>query len=187
MKRSVYTLLVAGLAMMPAALHAQSAKTVSVGASGGLSLPMGDLSDGYESGFTVAGHIFLKPASLTKVSFRGDVSYDKWEASSVVGNVLNVSQSTLGFTGNALFALGGGSGGMQPYLLGGGGMYRSSSSASVAGLSGSRSSTNAGLQGGAGIEFKLAGFSTFAEAKFVNIFADGGSVNYVPITFGVKF
>ncbi|MCC6244942.1 MAG: outer membrane beta-barrel protein [Gemmatimonadaceae bacterium] len=187
MKRSVATLLVAGLAMMPAVMRAQSAKAVSVGVSGGLSLPMGDLSDGYESGFTVAGHIFLKPASLSKVSFRGDVSYDKWEASSIAGSVLNVSQSTLGITGNVLFALSSGSGGMQPYLLGGGGMYRTSTSASVSGLSGSRSSTKPGLQGGAGIEFKLAGFSTFAEAKFVNIFADGASRNYVPITFGVKF
>ena len=49
------------------------------------------------------------------------------------------------------------------------------------------SSTDVAVQGGAGVNFQLAGFTTFVEAKFVNIFGDGSSTRYIPITFGFRF
>jgi hypothetical protein len=187
MKRSLQIVGLAGLLALPVAAQAQTTKSVSFGASGGLSLPMGDLGDGAEAGFTVAGHVFLKPASMKKLSLRADVSYDSWGAKGAIGQVADGSLSSLGFVGNVIFPVGDEGAAMRPYLLAGGGMYRTKASYSVLGFSGSASSTDAGIQAGGGFEFKLSGFSTFLEAKFVNVFGDGSSSTYIPISFGVRF
>jgi len=187
MKRSVQMVGLLSLLALPLSMQAQDAKTVSFGASGGLSLPMGDLSDGAEAGYSVAGHIFLKPNASKALGFRGDVAYDSWGAKGLAGQLADGSLSSLAFAANVMFALGGEGAAMKPYLIGGGGMYRSKASFSVLGFSGSATSTDPGIQAGAGFDFKLSGFSTFLEAKFVNIFSDGNSTTYVPITFGVRF
>ncbi len=67
-------------------------------------------------------------------------------------------------------------------------MYRSSSEASVGGVSGdSDSSNDLGIAVGGGVEFRLAGFSTFAEARVVNVFGDNDSSRWIPVTFGIRF
>jgi hypothetical protein len=76
---------------------------------------------------------------------------------------------------------------VAPYILGGVGMFNGKASAGSSTYSVSASSTDLGIQAGGGIEFKLSGFSTFAEAKFVNVFGDGSSSSWIPITFGVRF
>ncbi len=188
MKRSVRMVGLLSLLALPLSLHAQGeSKSVSFGASGGLSLPMGDLADGAEAGYSVAGHVFLKPNSASKLGFRGDVAYDSWGAKGLAGSVADGSLSSLAFAANAMFSLGDDAAAMKPYLIGGGGMYRTKASFSVLGFEGSATDTNAGIQAGAGFEFKLSGFSTFLEAKFVNVFSEGNSSTYIPITFGVKF
>lgn len=185
MKRTLRAFgLVAALAA-PAALTAQAAeKTVGVGVSGGLSLPMGDLSDGAESGFNVTGHLYLKPAALKAFRLRGDVSYDKWSAKASS----DASFSSLGFVANAVFDLGTSSTStVKPYVLGGVGMFNTKFNYDNSAFDVDVSSTDVGIQAGAGLNFQLSGFSTFAEAKFVNVFGDGDSVSWIPITFGIRF
>ncbi|MBL0938991.1 MAG: outer membrane beta-barrel protein [Gemmatimonadaceae bacterium] len=185
MKRTLRALgLVAALAA-PAALTAQAAeKTVGIGVSGGLSLPMGDLGEGAESGFNVTGHLYLKPAALKAFRLRGDVSYDKWNAKGVDG----ASVSALGFVANAVFDLGTSStSSVKPYVLGGVGMFNSKYKFESSVVEVNESSTDVGIQAGAGINFQLSGFSTFAEARFVNVFGDNSSSNWIPITFGIRF
>ena len=183
MKRSMKVLGIVSLLAAPFALQAQTAKTLSLGVSGGLSLPMGDLGDVADAGYNVTGHIYLKPS--TKLALRGDVGYDSWKAKS--SSVVDANLTSLSFTGNGIFNVGESSAAMRPYLLLGGGMYRTKSSVSIAGVSSSSTSTDPGIQGGLGISFNLSGFSTFLEAKYVNIFGDGSSSNFVPVTFGVRF
>ncbi|WP_373070538.1 outer membrane beta-barrel protein [Gemmatimonas sp.] len=166
---------VAALAMTPAMVSAQSS-AVGFGVSGGLSVPTGDLSDAVDAGYTIAGHIFLKPASMTSLRFRGDVSLDSY---SYKGNT-NGDFRSLGFVGNALYDLSA-SGGVKPYVLGGLGGFNGKSSSS------SDSDTNVGIQVGGGLNFQLSGFSTFLEAKYVNVFSDDNSTGYIPITFGIRF
>ncbi len=187
MKRSLQIVGLVSFLALPLAVHAQDDKSVSFGASGGLSLPLGDFADLANSGYTVAGHIFLKPSGMAKLGFRGDVAYDSWGAKGIAGSLADGNRSALTFAANAMFSLGDDAAAMKPYLIGGGGMYRSKASFSVLGFEGSAESTDPGIQVGAGFEFKLSGFSTFVEGKFVNVFGDGGSSNWVPITFGVKF
>ena len=71
---------------------------------------------------------------------------------------------------------------VTPYLLGGLGAFNTKSS-DVA----NSSSTNFGVQAGAGLNFQLSGFSTFVEAKYVNVFTADNATGYVPITFGFRF
>lgn len=166
---------VAALMMTPAMVSAQSS-AVGFGVSGGLSVPTGDLGDGVDAGYSIAGHVFLKPASTKNLRFRGDVSFDRF---AFKGNGDGNSR-VLGFVGNALLDLSS-SGGIKPYILGGLGGYNGKSSSS------SDSDTNVGIQVGGGLNFQLSGFSTFLEAKYVNVFSDPNSTGYIPITFGIRF
>jgi opacity protein-like surface antigen len=170
----------------PTLVSAQAAadKPLSFGVSGGLSLPMGDLGNAANAGFTVAGHVFFKPATVNVVRFRGDVAYDKWGVKDAGGNA---DLRSLSFVANALYDVPTQSN-VRPYLIGGLGLYNSKAIIDLGQTSASTSSnTDLGLQVGGGLTFKLSGFDTFAEAKFVNVFSSGSSTTWLPITFGVRF
>lgn len=166
---------------------AQSARTIGFGVSGGLSQPIGDLGDRTKSGYSVAGHVYLAPTTMPRLNLRGDLSYDAWDASDAVA-LAEKSRNVAALTGNAIFRLGETTSAARPFLLGGVGAYRSQSTLfPIGGGTVSASTTNVGVQAGGGFDFNLSGFSTFVEAKVVNIFTDGSSARYVPITFGVRF
>ncbi|MCA2985730.1 outer membrane beta-barrel protein [Gemmatimonas sp.] len=181
MKHALRTCALIAAVMGPATLGAQSTdRSVSVGVSGGLSLPMGDLGDVANSGYNLTGHLFFKPAALQSVRLRADVSVDQWDYKDVV--VYKGSTRAIGFVGNVLYDIPTESSSMlRPYVLGGLGIFNTRNPET------DQSDTNLGLQVGGGLTFQLSGFSTFAEARFVNVFSDGRSSRYVPITFGVRF
>ena len=185
MKRSLRLIGLAAFLALPVAASAQETRAVSFGLSGGLALPMGDLGDGYDSGFDVTGHVMFRPATFTNLSFRGDVNFDRFGSKSFDG----VNTRFLGVTANAVYAFPQTTPGVvRPYVLGGVGMQNGSTSGTVAGIDlDSDSSTDLAVQGGAGVNFQLSGFTTFVEAKYVNIFGDGSSLSYIPITFGFRF
>jgi hypothetical protein len=166
-----------------APLGAQETKAVSVGLSGGISLPTQDLGDVTDPGFAVAGHLWVSPSGMRMVRFRGDLSYDRWGAknASVAGQ--DVDWYGVGVAANALFHPGvEPEATFRPYLLLGAGLFSLKSTAS-----GAKTESDFGVQGGGGLEFQLSGFSTFVEAKYVNSFASGTDRNWVPVTFGVRF
>ncbi|QJR36676.1 outer membrane beta-barrel protein [Gemmatimonas groenlandica] len=172
---------VAALMMTPAMVSAQSS-AVGFGVSGGLSVPTGDLGDAVDAGYSIAGHVFLKPASTKNLRFRGDVSYTGFDYKNI-----DASYRSLGFVGNALLDLSS-SGGVKPYVLGGVGAFNGKASTKIGSAAVvSTSSTDVGIQVGGGLNFQLSGFSTFLELKYVNVFTDGNSAGYIPITFGVRF
>ncbi|MDQ8161607.1 MAG: outer membrane beta-barrel protein [Gemmatimonadota bacterium] len=181
MNRFTQCLLMAAAVVSPTIVHAQSEdKPLTVGVSGGVSVPTGDLADAVDAGYSVAGHVFFAPAALTSVRFRGDVSFDQFSYKKG-SSLSDESFRSLGFVANAMVDLTSGSSSMMPYLVGGLGVYSGKASGS------DDSSTDFGLQVGAGLTFKLSGFATFLEAKYVNVFSDPNSTGYLPITFGVRF
>jgi opacity protein-like surface antigen len=187
MKHALRTCALIAAVMGPATLPAQSTeRSVSVGVSGGLSLPMGDLGDVANSGYNLTGHLFFKPAALPSVRLRADVSYDRWDYRNIVRSA--GAEQTLGFVGNVVYDFPKASSSMlRPYVLGGLGLFRVRTSITRSGGAVGPVDSNLGLQAGGGLSFQLSDFSTFAEARFVNVFGDGGSSRYVPITFGVRF
>ena len=183
MKNSTKIAAFAGLLALPFTVQAQ--RSISVGVSGGLSVPMGDLADAVDLGYNVTGHIYYT-RSTTKLGFRGDVGYDSWEGKGSSA-ALDANLSSLAFVANGTYNFGESTASMRPYLLVGAGMYRTKSSSEVAGVESSTTSSDAGIQGGLGLSFKLSGFDTFLEARYVNIFSEGNSTSFAPIVFGLRF
>lgn len=186
MKRFVKLALCAVVMAAPVVAGAQGARAITIGASGGLSLPMGDIGDNYSAGYSLAGHLFLTPAGRSALGFRGDISYDAFSSKNEIAGVKG-NFSSLGFFGNIMLKGGDASGQRRPYVIAGVGAVRSKAQVDGSTVGLSSESTDFAAQGGVGIEFLLSGFSTFAEVKYVNGFLDGGSLNYIPITFGIKF
>lgn len=165
------------------AAAAQNARPVRVGLSGGLSIPMGELGDRVSSGFDVAGHVWLSSARAKAVGFRGDVSFEQFDYSSDYPGASGLSARSLGFVANAIIELQRASSAMtHPYVLGGVGLFSQREYPAGKAIDDS----DAGMQLGGGLTFKLSGFDTFLEAKYVNVFASQGS-GRVPITFGIRF
>ncbi|MDQ6611107.1 MAG: porin family protein [Gemmatimonadota bacterium] len=184
---------VAALMLLPALAHAQAAnsKPFSLGVSGGASFPVGDFGKGTNTGYTIAGHVYVLPPSMQNIALRGDVSYDHWGFKGIAGSSLvDGNAHTLAVTGNVMLKVATAASVFHPYLIVGAGGYNTKASAS--GYT-SNGTTNFGIQGGGGFEFALSGFATFVEAKYVNVFAknnsDGSSnkQQYIPLTFGVRF
>ena len=160
--------------------QAQDSSGPRFGVSGGLTLPIGNLGNGYGSGFNIQAHASAKPGSFP-FGVRADAGL--WTNSGKTVSVGGISGSNPSFTlftvnGNVIYNFEGAKDAtFVPYVIGGAGIY-----------TGNRSfGTKLGLNAGGGTTFKLAGFDAFTEARFHNIFGDGGSARLIPISFGIMF
>ena len=71
------------------------------------------------------------------------------------------------------------------YLLGGAGLFRTEVTADDDGPDlGDTNNTDFAVQGGLGFNF---GPGLFVEGKFVNVFTEGSSTQFVPIVVGIRF
>jgi opacity protein-like surface antigen len=183
--------------VVPVISQAQDAepKRITFGVSAGLSMPLGRMGDAFDSGFNLTGHVGLQPAMFTNLSFRGDVSFDRFNAKKSIGALVQEGTFTaIGVSANAVYGFpqSDPSAMLRPYVLGGIGFYNGKNNysqqlGSAAEIEVESSDSNLGVQAGAGIDFKLSGFTTFAELKFVNVFSEGSSTRWVPISFGFRF
>lgn len=200
MRRSVLSVLSVLSLASTSVLHAQStARAVGLSLSGGLSQPIGELADFAESGFQLSAGVWIRPSRFARLSFTGDLSYDRFALDvGTLGAANGVSAQTrvLGGRASAKYLLGAGTTStIRPYVIGGLGLYNVKDATTQNGESGeSPGQTKLGLHGGAGLDVRLSGFSTFIEARVHNLLTDGqglnrsrGSMRYVPIVFGVRF
>jgi opacity protein-like surface antigen len=164
-------------------------RPIKVGISGGISQPVGDAKDAYKMGFDVGALAELHVPAMP-VAVRGEFMYHRFNmqdaAASAFGATSGNSRMLVG-TANLIYSLPV-PGMVKPYLIGGVGLYNGKSKLEVNGSSSeSESSTDVGLNGGAGMEFGLAGLSTFVEARFHSVSTEGARTNFVPVTVGIKF
>jgi hypothetical protein len=150
-------------------------KPIQFGVAAGGSIPLSDFGKGYSTGYNVTGTVGVNPAGLP-VGFRIDGAYNQFGAK----GVSSINAKIASITGNAVYNMSGLE--MTPYLIGGVGYYRASSS-----VAGSESSSNFGVNAGAGLRIPLTGFSVFIEARYNHFTDNGGSTSYVPVTVGVLF
>lgn len=172
----------------PAAAHAQSQSPFRLGLALGPTFPMGDLGDSQDWGYHIGGFIAGRP-SMSPLGLRGEVMYH-----SLTGNTVNTPLGSFEYDDASLIAgivnveVGMSGMGLTPYFVGGVGYYSFDSGGENSDREG-----DFGLNGGLGINFGLAGFSAFAEARYHKIFvgedASGNSPNIslIPISFGVRF
>jgi opacity protein-like surface antigen len=171
---------------------------LSFGVAAGATIPVGDLGDAQSTGWNIMGLVDWTTPS-TPVGFRADVTYN------------NLSGKTLTFAGQPtietdnrnLFEVTGDAvwhfrpstttvpNPWEPYVLGGIGIYHFADETVTTGFpptqQSSGSATKFGLNIGGGVVYRLSGFSTFAEARFHDVFVSGGSAKFFPISFGVRF
>ena len=171
------------LVSLPFAARAQVstvAKPVQFGIAAGASLPMSDLSNATNTGFNVTGTVGFHP-EMIPLGIRIDGAYNRFAVKNNNAGVTGDFHFT-SLTGNLVYSIP--STGVAPYLIGGAGVYNAA--ANIAGF-GSGSSNKFGWNLGGGIKMPLSGFDTFLEARYNQIQGNGGSLKFIPITFGVMF
>jgi hypothetical protein len=151
-------------------------KPVQIGVAAGAAVPVSDLGNSFSTGFNVTGTIAIN-VPLLPIGFRIDAAYNQFSAKAAQG----VSAKIAGVTGNVVFGIPGAII-ISPYLIGGVGYYKVSSSAT-----GSVASNDFGFNAGAGLKIPFLVFSAFAEARYNRVSENGGSVTFVPVTVGVMF
>jgi hypothetical protein len=183
LKRSLFAVALTGLALvsLPLAARAQvstAAKAVEFGVAAGAALPMSDLSNFYQTGFNGTVTVGFHP-QMIPLGIRVDGAYNQFSAKSgtVGGNVHFTS-----VTGNLVYSIP--SETVAPYLIGGAGVYNAA--ISIPGF-GTGSDNKFGWNIGGGIKMPLSGFDTFLEARYNQVQGNGGSLKFIPITFGVMF
>ncbi len=179
MHKTTMALAAAAVALFASTSSAQSGRPVTLGISAGAAIPVGDFGDVAETGFNGTVSLGFQPFR-SSVGLRLDGMYNKF---SLKDDLLDSADPTIiGANANLVFSLPGQ--GIRPYLIGGGGVY---------GLKNDRENiddkyeTEFGVNGGIGAAFPLSGFNTFIEARLHHIFSDPGSVQFVPVTFGISF
>ena len=185
-KRLVSTGALALALAVPALAGAQdvgATRAFSLGIAAGATVPTGDFADAYGTGFNVMGTLGFQPAALP-VGVRFDVMYHSLPGEDLGGVIELEDLNIIAGSANAILTVSN-AGGVRPYLIGGIGMYRADGG-------GDETSTDFGINGGAGLEFGLAGFSTFLEARYHRVFIDDegtdvGNLNLIPIVFGLRF
>lgn len=173
-----------------AAPSASAQSPVSFGLGGGISLPVGDLKKDFdESGYHVQGMLgFGLP--MMPLGLRADIAYHAFNGEVDFGGPApaEVDQRLFMANLNAVWSMPGVM--ASPYLLGGVGLYNNKFD--VQNFDGDDNS-DFGLNIGGGIKLKLAGFSTFVEARYhwindkdKDVAGDYNST-YLPITVGIMF
>lgn len=180
MKRSLYLAIAAiALAVAPSVSQAQLGvlKPFSIGVAGGAAQPMSDLSNGANTGYNATAaleiHLPFLPAGL-----RVDGAYNGFGEKNNAGAKLHVISAT----GNLVWRLP--NVGVQPYLIGGAGLYMPTVTAP--GLA-SSTEHHLGWNAGAGINLPMSFVHAFVEARYNNVSLDNGSMKFVPVTVGIMF
>ncbi len=195
MIRTIFAVLAVGfLVAAPAGaqLPGASGKMIQIGVGGGASVPVGHAENALKEGFNVRGFVKVKPPVLP-VGIRGALGYQKFSLD-------QVPAGTDG-TGNILSGLGGitlgkSVGPIRPYITASIGAFRIERKLDANGVETKAHETKFGIDGGAGLEFKLMSLNGFVEARLENVYTNEGfdpsltdksSTRIVPVTFGLMF
>ncbi len=185
MKRRI---VMCAVALSLALLHsAAAARPVKIGFGGGMSVPVSDAENAFKNG--LHGKAMVKwEAPVLPLALRGSVGYSQLDLRGLTPGVDGKEKI---LSGLANVSYGFPVGPIKPYIIAGVGAFNIKTE--VAGTT-SPSETKFGVDGGAGLEFKLGGISGFIEGKVENIFTDQGPAGgqsfdtmIVPVTFGIFF
>jgi hypothetical protein len=185
----------------PLAAQGGPSRGVGLGASVGANVPSGSYGNGVKTGLVVTGFAVLRATEALGV--RGELFWSRSDIdNAVIRNVggtalpsgsqgrVSGNVDLIGAEGNAVLSLGRSV--LQPYLIGGVGVYRRRVAQDVSGtISEFRSlrnnDTNFGWNGGAGLRLSLAGLSAFAEARYHAVSTSPDRTTFVPVTVGLEF
>ncbi len=170
--------MVASVALLAAPASAQAGLTFGLNA--GVGLPMGDAGDVLETGFGGGATISMRNPS-GRFGFGIDAQYYRFSYSDdALPSLVDARQNMYGVFARADY-----SANTSLYILGGGGLIRSEITGDDDGPDFSETNnTDFAIEAGLGVNFARG---LYAEAKFINIFSDGGNTQLIPITVGIRF
>ena len=192
-------------ALAPSAIYAQApvASPTTLVITGGAAMPMGDLDDISNTGFTLSGGAEFG-VSMLPFGLRAELGYTRfgeWVLSSTEGSI-STRPTNLSVTLNAIVGPNVPAAQIRPYFIGGVGFYNAEVDIEFESpdfsFSGSESKGGLGLNGGAGVRFRFVGFSSFVEARYHHLFrgmpnidpesedTSWKSAGYLPIVFGIS-
>jgi hypothetical protein len=162
---------------------------LSFGAALGPTLTNGEMLKDFDMGYHATGILGISLPALP-VGLRIEGMFNEF-AAKPVGTAPSAGKiRILSATGNATLGVPG-MVVLSPYLIGGIGMYKTQMNPTTGPKP--ESSTDFGINIGAGIKFGLAGFSAFTEARWhTNMGNEENGVKtqgarFIPISFGVTF
>ena len=171
-------------------------RIVSFGIGGGVSVPVGDAKAAFKNGLAGHGFVRLNMHQLP-IAPRVDVTFQRFDlkdlaaASPLVTPPTRTNDVLAGLANVQLFLLHRGP--IRPYAVAGVGAYHVTTDSSGVGGN-STSITNFGVNGGAGVVFKLGSMvSGYIEGRVDNVYSkDKGAITkdqiqVVPVTFGIVF
>ena len=176
-------LLVAATVVAVPAAHAQIKPSLSI--SAGATMPIGSTGDGFDMGYNAAVGLGLKPP-VAPLGFRLEGLYTQMMAKEQPAPFnFDFGLRTLAATANVTLS-GAAMAVPMGYVIGGLGLYNSACTGNDC-AAGAESTSDMGINFGVGLNIPLTGFGTFVEARLHVIMADGESMKFIPITFGMKF
>jgi len=142
-------------------------------------------------GFDLMGAAEWHPKTTLPVAFRGEIGYDYfgYGSNSLYGVGYSAHSDILRFDADALYDIPvHWSSKLQPYLLGGLGIYHVSVSVSgnCAACVGGASDTNLGINLGGGLRYPFGPVDGFFELRWHEAFAAGDAA-FFPFQFGVRY
>lgn len=174
---------------------------IGFGGSIGANLPQGRFSDGAKTGLVANGIVELRASPM--FALRGELLWSRSDLDNPLirkvgdavlpsGSLANVSGNVdmIGGIANVVVSLS--SSVIQPYLIGGYGVYRRRVAQDISGTTSEFSSlrasdTNRGYNVGAGLRIGLAGLTVFAEARYHSVNTSPDRTTFIPVTVGLVF
>ncbi len=158
-----------------------AAQGVTVSVGGGPALPLGFLNSGTNIGVHAMAAVSVAPAAFP-IGIRVDGMYHRYGFSDGADGHFRVFQGTA----NAVYHfLATGSTTIRPYLLGGVGLYNCKTISDLPFIP-DESTTDLGINGGAGVDVIAGALRVFTEARYHNVFTSGENAEFLPITVGVR-
>lgn len=159
---------------------------IRLGVAGGVDVPTSRAGDVFKSGLHGQGFLLVNLGFLPSLRF--NVGYSRFDYKADASQALPggaTSRILSGVVGLKMDLL---HGPVRPYVLAGLGAFNLESSSDAA----SSSSTKFGIDGGAGLSFKLGRIDGFIEGRIQNVYTDKGmidtkSIKTIPVTFGIIF
>ena len=182
MKRMLAGVVASGFLMAVAVAPAAAQARGYIGFGAGAAVPVGDFADSDKLGWLgqlIAG--ITGPSGRLGGRIDGAYSRHSFKGSAPGHDGL--------FGGNADVVLNFGTTASKarPYLLAGVGIYNVKSTGTGT-VSYSTSETKGAFNGGAGVNIKTRGnMAVFLEGRFVSIRFEGGSLNFIPLSIGVRW
>ena len=180
-------------AQMGGAADMGSGRLISIGIGGGVSVPMSDTKDAFKTGFNGQGFVRFNLHQLP-IMPRVDFTFSRFDIDAVKLKSPGASGTGQIFAGiaNLQYSLMH-TGPIRPYIVAGLGAYNMKTDVTgIPSVSGT-SSTDFGINAGAGVVFKLGSMvSGYIEGRMDNVYSNKGLVNadqvqVVPVTFGLVF